>query len=67
MVHLILYIHNDFAESNLDGIHSARPQSPMIMEELMIKFIENPENNFRGLLKRIYTRNVDFRSKTRTP
>lgn len=51
---LMLNIHRDFVESNLNAMHFARPQGPVIMEELMIKYIENPENSFRKLERRTY-------------
>lgn len=43
MGHLILNIYKDFAESNFNVMHFAGPQSTIIMEALMIKYIENTE------------------------
>lgn len=43
MGHFILNIYKDFAESSFNITHFTGPQSTMIMEALMIKYIENPE------------------------
>lgn len=47
---------------------SARPQSPMIMEELVIKYIKNTEISFRELMKKgSIPAYADFHSKAWTP